>query len=91
MGTQDKGLKTGTVWGKLGCLVTLNIELRSPASVKEIPPRIKQEEMEDIKKYFNLMTEELSTVAKQQTKLVDLLEEVKRLKSIMEGKDKKTE
>ncbi|XP_030014997.1 stonustoxin subunit beta-like isoform X2 [Sphaeramia orbicularis] len=47
------------------------------------------EDMEEVKKSLNFMSEELSKVAKQQTGLLDLIEEMRKLKEVIREKDKK--
>lgn len=47
--------------------------------------------MEVVKRSLNFMSEELSKVAKQQMGLLELIEEVKQLKTVIKEKDKKTE
>ena len=49
------------------------------------------EEMEEVKKSLNFMSEELSKVAKQQMGLLDLINEVRNLKAVIKDKDKKIE
>lgn len=49
------------------------------------------EDMEEVKKSLNFMSEELSKVAKQQVCLLDLIEEVKQLKAVIKEKDKTIE
>ena len=49
------------------------------------------EDMEEVKKSLNFMSEELSKVAKQQMGLLKLFEEVKQLKAVIKEKDKKIE
>lgn len=60
-----------------------------------MPPKkasnVSEEEMEEIRKSLNFMSEELSKVAKQQVMLLDLLGEVKQLKNLIKEKDKKIE
>lgn len=57
-----------------------------------MPPKkatnVMEEEMEEIKKSLNFMSEEISKVLKQQSKLLDLMEEVKQLKNLVKEKDK---
>lgn len=50
---------------------------------------MKAEEMEEIKKSLSFMSEELSKVSKQQTKLMELMDEVKLLKTIIKEKDER--
>lgn len=47
--------------------------------------------MEEVKKSLNFMSEELSEVAKQQMGLLDLTDEVRRLKTVIKEKHKKIE
>ncbi|KAJ8353064.1 hypothetical protein AAFF_G00112080 [Aldrovandia affinis] len=47
--------------------------------------------MEEIRKSLNFMSEELSKVARQQTTLLELTNEVKQLKNLKKEKDKKTD
>jgi len=47
------------------------------------------EEMEEIKQSLNFMSEEISKVAKQQTQLLGLMEEVFELKKMIREKDEK--
>lgn len=54
-----------------------------------MPPKAKSEEMEEIKKSLNGMTEELAQIANKQTQLLELMEEVKHLKNMIEEKDEK--
>ncbi|KAL7372664.1 hypothetical protein ABVT39_020373 [Epinephelus coioides] len=49
-----------------------------------------EEELEEIRKSLSFMTEEISKVTKQ-TKLVELMDEVKYLKMLINEKDKRTE
>lgn len=49
------------------------------------------EDMEDVKRSLNFMSEELSKVAKQQTDLLDLIEQVQQLKAVIKERDKKIE
>ncbi|XP_049340264.1 uncharacterized protein LOC125804780 [Astyanax mexicanus] len=60
-----------------------------------MPPKkvnnISEEEMEEIRKSLNYMSEELSKVVKQQAMLLDLMGEVKQLKSLVKEKDKTIE
>lgn len=46
------------------------------------------EDMAGVKKPLNFMSEEISSVAKQQIGLLDLLEEGKQLKAIIKEKEK---
>lgn len=55
---------------------------------KKIPAPI-EEELEEIRKSLNFMSEELTKVARQQTALLELMNEVKQLKALMKEKDKK--
>lgn len=48
-----------------------------------------EKEMEEIKKSLNYMSGELSTVAKQQTMLLELVDEVKKLQALVKEKDAK--
>lgn len=50
-----------------------------------------EDELEEIRKSLNFMTDELSKVAKQQAMLLDLMEEVKLLKNLVKEKDKRIE
>ncbi|KAJ8394509.1 hypothetical protein AAFF_G00045190 [Aldrovandia affinis] len=47
------------------------------------------EELEEIRKSLNFMSEEVSKVAKQQAMLMELMDEVKQLKNLVKEKDKK--
>ncbi|KAJ8344588.1 hypothetical protein AAFF_G00232760 [Aldrovandia affinis] len=47
------------------------------------------EELEEIRKSLNFMSEEVSKVAKQQAILMELMDEVKQLKNLVKEKDKK--
>lgn len=47
------------------------------------------EDMEDVKRSLNFVSEELSKVAKQQTGLLDLVAQVQQLKAGIKEKDKK--
>lgn len=49
------------------------------------------EDIEEVKKSLNFMSEELSKVVKQQAGLLDLIEEVRQLKIVIKEKDKKIE
>ncbi|KAM3599829.1 uncharacterized protein V6R79_012326 [Siganus canaliculatus] len=49
------------------------------------------EDMEEVKKSLNFMSEELSKVVKQQVGLLDLIEEIRQLKIVIKEKDKKIE
>ncbi len=49
------------------------------------------EDMEEVKRPLNFMSEELSKVAKQQMGELDLIEKVQQLKAGIKEKDKKTE
>lgn len=56
-----------------------------------MPPKkspVNSEEMEEIKQSLNFMSEEITKVAKQQTQLLGLMEEVRELKKMVLGKDK---
>lgn len=48
-----------------------------------------EEELEEIRKSLNFMSDELSKVAKQQGMLHDLMDEIKQLKNLIKDKDKK--
>lgn len=48
-----------------------------------------EEELEEIRKSLNFMSDELSKVAKQQGMLHDLMDERKQLKNLIKEKDKK--
>ncbi|XP_061899293.1 stAR-related lipid transfer protein 9 [Entelurus aequoreus] len=48
-----------------------------------------EEEMEEIRKWLNSLSEDVRTVAKQQDTLTELLTEIKMLKNIIKEKDKK--
>ncbi len=50
-----------------------------------------EDELEEIRKSLNFMSGELSKVAKQQTMLLDLMDEVKQLKNLVKEKDQKIE
>lgn len=50
-----------------------------------------EKDMEEVKKSLNFMSDELTKVAKQQTDLIKLIEEVQNLKSVIKEKDKKIE
>lgn len=50
---------------------------------------MKTEEMDEIKKSLSFMSEELSKVSKQQTKLMELMDEVKLLKTIIKEKNER--
>ena len=49
------------------------------------------EDMEEVKKSLNFMSEELSKVVKQQVGLLDLIDEVRQLKAVIKEKDMKIE
>ncbi len=49
------------------------------------------EDMEEVKRPLNFMSEELSKVAKQQMGELDLIEKVQQLKAGIKEKDKKIE
>lgn len=56
-----------------------------------MPPKkspVNSEEMEEIKQSLNFMSEEITKVAKQQTQLLGLMEEVRELKKTVLEKDK---
>lgn len=57
-----------------------------------MPPKkvsnVVEEELEEIRKSLNFMSDELSKVAKQQAMLLDLMDEVKQLKNLVKEKDK---
>ncbi|KAJ8337087.1 hypothetical protein SKAU_G00383070 [Synaphobranchus kaupii] len=53
---------------------------------KKVP--VNSEEMEEIKQSLNFMSEEITKVAKQQTQLLGLMEEVRELKKMVLEKDK---
>ncbi|KAG7506884.1 hypothetical protein JOB18_017814 [Solea senegalensis] len=46
------------------------------------------EDMEEVNKSLNFMSEELSKVAKQQMGLLEFIEDVKQLKAVIKEKDK---
>ncbi|ROL49332.1 hypothetical protein DPX16_15658 [Anabarilius grahami] len=50
-----------------------------------------EEELEEIRKSLNFMSDELSKVAKQRAMLLDLMDEVKQLKNLVKEKDKRIE
>ncbi|HAX73371.1 MAG TPA: hypothetical protein DCY20_07595 [Firmicutes bacterium] len=50
-----------------------------------------EEELEEIRKSLNFMSDELSKVAKQQAMLLDLIDEAKQLKNLVKEKDKRIE
>uniref|UniRef100_A0A1A7ZXN5 Uncharacterized protein n=1 Tax=Nothobranchius furzeri TaxID=105023 RepID=A0A1A7ZXN5_NOTFU len=57
-----------------------------------MPPKrgnINEEELEDIKKSLNFMSEEITTIAKQQKLIINLTEDIKELRRQSEEKDKK--
>lgn len=57
-----------------------------------MPPKrsnINEEELEDIKKSLNFMSEEITTIAKQQKLIINLIEDIKELRRQSEEKDKK--
>lgn len=60
-----------------------------------MPPKkissVVEEELEEIRKSLNFMSDELSKVAKQQAMLLDLMDEVKQLKNLVKEKDKRIE
>lgn len=60
-----------------------------------MPPKkissIVEEELEEIRKSLNFMSDEVSKVAKQQAMLLDLMDEVKQLKNLVKEKDKRIE
>ncbi len=60
-----------------------------------MPPKkissVVEDELEEIRKSLNFMSGELSKVAKQQTMLLDLMDEVKQLKNLVKEKDQKIE
>ncbi len=60
-----------------------------------MPPKkissVVEDKLEEIRKSLNFMSDELSKVAKQQTMLLDLMDEVKQLKNLVKEKDKKIE
>lgn len=49
------------------------------------------EDMEEVKKSLNFMSEELSKVVKQQVGLLELIDEVRQLKAVIKEKDRKIE
>ena len=49
------------------------------------------EDMEEVKKSLNFMSEELSKVVKQQMGLLELIDEVRQLKAVIKEKDRKIE
>lgn len=53
-----------------------------------MPPK-KNEEIEEIKKTLDFLSEEISTVSKQQKSIIDLMSEIKELKKQNEEKDKR--
>lgn len=53
-----------------------------------MPPK-KNEEIEDIKKALDFLSEEIATVSKQQKMIINLMSEIKELKKQNEEKDKK--
>uniref|UniRef100_A0A1A8S4V6 Uncharacterized protein n=2 Tax=Nothobranchius TaxID=28779 RepID=A0A1A8S4V6_9TELE len=57
-----------------------------------MPPKrgnINEEELDDIKKSLNFMSEEITTIAKQQKLIIILIEDIKELRRQSEEKDKK--
>ena len=49
------------------------------------------EDMEEVQKSLNFMSEELSKVVKQQVGLLELIDEVRQLKAVIKEKDRKIE
>uniref|UniRef100_A0A668T9A7 Uncharacterized protein n=1 Tax=Oreochromis aureus TaxID=47969 RepID=A0A668T9A7_OREAU len=58
----------------------------------KMPPKrsnVNEEELEDIKKSLNVMSEEITTISKQQKLIFNLMEDIKELRRQSEEKDKK--
>lgn len=57
-----------------------------------MPPKkasnIVEEELEEIRKFLNFMSDELSKVAKWQAMVLNLMDEVEKLKNVVKEKDK---
>lgn len=58
----------------------------------KMPPKrsnVNEEELEDIKKSLNFMSEEITTISKQQKLILNLMDDIKELRRQSEEKDKK--